>query len=103
MVTKLMQGSPIHKVSSSWRMAQRLELIDNWLSQNQAISFKHVKREGNKLADFLANLGVETEMDFFDGPISSIASENQLSDFQTIVKNDMTQRLDSHPDASVIF
>ena len=56
MVTKLMQGSPIHRVSRSWRMAQRLELIDKWLSQHQEISFKHTKWEGNKLVDFLANM-----------------------------------------------
>lgn len=89
MVTKLMQGSPIHKVSSSWRMAQRLELIDKWLSQHQAISFKHTKREGNKLVDFLANIGVKIGVDLFVGSISNIASEVQLSDFHNIVKDDM--------------
>lgn len=87
-----MQGSPIHKFNSSWRMAPRLELLNQWLSHHQAISFKHIRWEGNKLADFLANLGVDTEMDFFDGPLSSIASKNQLSEFHNIVKNDMYQK-----------
>jgi len=59
MITKLMNGSPIHKVSNRWRMAQRLDLINKWLSQHQAISLKHIKREGNKIANYLANIGVE--------------------------------------------
>ena len=102
MVTKLMQGSPIHKVSNCWRMAQRLELIDRWLSQHQAISFRHTRREGNKLADFLANLGVETGVGFFAGTISSIASEDQLSEFHKIVIQDELQENDTHPDVGGI-
>lgn len=81
MVTKLMQGSPTHKVSNNWRMAQRLKLIDRWLSQHQAISFKHTKREGNKLADFLANIGVEMGVDLYAGSFSSVATKDQLSEF----------------------
>ena len=82
-------------------MAQRLELIDKWLSQHKAVSFKHTRREGNKLADFLANIGVESGVDFFAGSLSSIASEDQLSNFHNIVKNDMNQADDTHPDAGV--
>lgn len=99
MVTKIIQSTPSHKVSNSWRMAQRLELIDKWLSQHRAISFKHMRREGNKLADFLANMGVECGLEFFVGSLSSVSSEDQLSNYHTVVKNDMNQEADTHPDA----
>lgn len=102
MALKLLQGSPIHKVSSSWRMATRLELLQQWLIHNQAISFKHIRREGNKLADFLANLGVDSGREFYEGSISCIASENQLSTFHTIVTSDMQSKEDSNPDAGVL-
>jgi len=78
MVIKIMQGIPPQKVSNSWRMAQRRELIDNWISQHGAISFKNIHREGNKLADFLTNMGVECGLELLVGSISNIASENQL-------------------------
>lgn len=65
MASNLMQGSPVYKVSSIWRMATRLELLKQWLTNHQAISFKHIRREGNKLADFLANLGVDSGREFF--------------------------------------
>lgn len=100
---KLMQGSPVYKVSSSWRMATRLEMLKQWLTNHQAITFKHIRREGNKLADFLANLGVDSGKEFFEGSISSIVSGNQLSNFKTIVTNDMQLKEGSHPDAGVLM
>jgi len=102
MITKLMNGSHIHKVSNSWRMAQMLDLINKWLSQHQAISLRHIKREGNKLADFLANLGVEIGVQQFEGTISNIASVEQISKFQEIVTQDKSQGKEAHPDAGVI-
>lgn len=103
MASKLLQGSPVHKVSSSWRMATRLELLQQWLTQNQAISFKNIRREGNKLADFLANLGVDNGKEFFEGSISGITSRNQLSTFHAIVTSDIQSKEDSHPDAGVLL
>jgi len=101
MALKIQQGSPIQKVSNSWRMATRLERLQQWLNYNQAISFKHIRREGNKLADFLANLGVDNGKEFFAGSLQGSASEDQLSTFHAILTRDMQSREDSHPDASV--
>jgi len=80
-------------------LATRLELLKQGLTNHQAISFKHIRREGNKLADFLANIGVESGREFFEGSISSMVSENQLSIFKTIVTSDMQLQENSHPDA----
>ena len=43
MVSKIMQGTPSHKVSKSWRMAKRIELIDIWLPRHRAIYIKHTR------------------------------------------------------------
>eukprot|EP00253_Pinus_taeda_P034194 PITA_34194 len=102
MASKLLQGSPVHKVSSSWRLAPRLDLLNQWFSLHQAISFKYIRREGNKLADFLANLGVDSGKYFFEGSLSSIVSESHLSTFCDIVNNDMQSKEDSHPDAGAL-
>eukprot|EP00253_Pinus_taeda_P022503 PITA_22503 len=59
MATKILQGSPSSKVCNSWRMAQRLLHMERWISGNRAISFTHVRRDGNKVADLLANVGVD--------------------------------------------
>lgn len=102
MVTKILQGTPAHKVSSSWRMAQRLELIDNRLSHHREISFKHIRQEGNKLADFLANMVVECGLELFAGQLPSIASTDQISNYHSIVKNDTHQEVDIHPDVGAL-
>lgn len=99
MATKLLQGAPIHKISNNWRMAQILELIRQWLSQYQATSFKHSVREGNKLAEFIANVGAEMEMDIYSGSLFNIATEDQLTEFQNIVENDRPHHHVVYPDA----
>ena len=102
MALKIQQGSSIHKFSSSWRMATRLEGLQNWLQENRAISFKHIKREGNTLADFLANLGVDNGKDFFAGSIQGTATKDQLSNFHAILNKDMQKREESYPEAGNI-
>jgi len=101
MVSKIQQGSDVQKVSSNWRMVTRLELLQQWLRNNKAISFKHIRREGNKLADFLANLGVDRGKEFFEGPLQGIASETELSTFQAILTSDMQTSEEAHPDVGV--
>lgn len=84
MVIKIMQGTPSSKVSSSWRMAKRLELIEIRLIHHRAITLKHIRREGNKVADLLANIGLECGVNIHTGSISGLASNSQLQDFQIL-------------------
>lgn len=88
MVIKILQGTPSSKLSSSWRMAKRLELIEFWLIHNRAITLKHIQREGNKVADLLANIRVDCGVILRTGSTSGIASATQLLDFQNIVKKE---------------
>lgn len=97
--TKLQNGSQVHKLSSSWRMSQRLEIISHWLSQHQAITFRHTKREGNKLADLLANLGVEEKKIHYEGTIERLPSSEQIDQLQAVITQEINRIKDLHPDA----
>lgn len=81
MVNKIMQGTHSSKVSNSWRMVNRLELIEIWLSSHKAISLKHIRQEGNKVDDLLANIGVESGMDLHTGSLSMLATEIQSMEY----------------------
>eukprot|EP00253_Pinus_taeda_P008595 PITA_08595 len=101
MVTKIQQGTEAQKVSRSWRMVTRLELLQSWLRDNRAITFNHIRREGNKLADFLANLGVDKGKDHFEGLLQGNVSETEWSTFQEILRKDTQSKTQDHPDAGV--
>lgn len=99
---KLQNGSPVHKVSSSWRMAHRLESLNHWLSQNQSITFNHTKREGNRLADLLANFGVEAKSNHFEGTLDNLPSRAQRNQLREVISQDIAQMKKTHPDAGVL-
>lgn len=76
-------------------------MISHWLSQHQAITFKHTRREGNKLADLLANIGVDAKDGYFEGTIAGLDSRDHIDKVQEIVTQDKSQIKDMHPDAGV--
>eukprot|EP00253_Pinus_taeda_P036591 PITA_36591 len=99
MASKIQQGSAAQKVSRSWRMATRLESLQTWLQNNKAISFKHTRREGNKAADFLDNLGAEHGKEPQEGTPQVIVSESERATFQEILNSDMQIAAKNYPDA----
>lgn len=54
---RIQSGSSATKIASSWRPLSRLEQIEEWLKTPRNISFKHIRRTANKVADRLANQG----------------------------------------------
>ena len=60
LASKLQNGSQSTKVSSSWHLESRIVALRTCLINGNAIYFTHVRRNGNKVADNLANLGVGT-------------------------------------------
>ena len=80
-------------------MEKRLELIETWLIHHRVITLKHIRREGNKVADLLANFRVEYGVNLHTGSIIGLISDSQLKDFQNNVKKEMMQEGDEHPDA----
>lgn len=91
---QLLQGSRSTKVATSWRMASRIEKISNWLNENQVISFAHTKRDDNKVADLLANLGVDS-MDTLNHGTLQIIHDRDIA--QNCIKLVQTDR--PFPDA----
>lgn len=61
MAKHLLNGSHAKKIATSWRLEARLEAMEQELLSNKAITFNHIRREGNKVVDFMANIGVENE------------------------------------------
>jgi len=60
-VKRISCGSKPEKVSNHWRLIQVYQRIQAHLQGLGSISFNHVRRNANKLADILANQGVNNE------------------------------------------
>eukprot|EP00253_Pinus_taeda_P028233 PITA_28233 len=72
LATRLQKGSNTRKIVPSWRLEARLNALAKQLSNFSAISFSHTKREGNKVADLLANIGTEYVHPLLSGDIGII-------------------------------
>lgn len=57
--TRIQAVTSTAKIVSNWRLLSRLETLEEWLRRPHSIIFKHVRRTTNKVADRLANQGVD--------------------------------------------
>ena len=57
-VKKINSGTASEKVSKHWKLIRDFQGIQDHLQNLRTVSFHHVHREANKLADLLANQGV---------------------------------------------
>ena len=58
MARNISNGKRPEKVATSWRIMNKLENMGALLSTNLASHFRHVRRESNKVASLLDNVGV---------------------------------------------
>ena len=86
--SQLQLDTPASKVATSWRLLTRLELIEQWLKTHHAISFKHIRRTANKVADFLANKGVTQSFSLYKGSFSNTNDVTLIHDFTHLVHKD---------------
>lgn len=100
MVNKIFQGTPSNKIGNSWRLAERLELVEDWLKSHRVVIFKHTCREGNKVADLLAKIGVESNTTMHANALSDIAIDAQMKEFNDLVEKEKAQEGGGHLDAS---
>jgi len=93
---RIQSGTPATKVSSSWRLLRRLESLEVRLKGTNSISFQHVKREANKVADHLANQGVDLNGPPFSGKLNESTNHQLQNDCLSLATQDLLL-----PDAGV--
>lgn len=98
MAFKILHGTPSSRMRNNWRLTKRLELIDALLSSHRVITLKHIYREGNKMVDLIASIGVDFGLDIHIVSISRLASEIQIMEYQNSVKNEMEYDGEAHSD-----
>lgn len=84
-------GTAADKVATSWRLLSKMEDLAAKLTNPHSLSFQHVRRTANKVADRLANQGVSN---FFSGSLDIVDDEHLRQDCITLVQKDL-----SPPDA----
>ena len=55
---RIQSSTPATKIALSWHLLSRMEQIEAWLRVPRTITFKYIRRSANKVADRLANQGV---------------------------------------------
>jgi ribonuclease HI len=61
LISKILYGEHPRRISPSWRLLGLLEDFGALIHLNLTLIPSHVKREANKVADHLANTGVDTK------------------------------------------
>ena len=88
MAKHLLNGSHAKNIATRWRLEARLEALEQELSNNKVIAFNHRRREGNKVADLLANIGVESELTLQAGTLDILKNHAQAQECNHLVQND---------------
>jgi len=96
MAEKVQSGQPAQKVSNSWRLEGRIEQLGGMLKESDACTWSHVRRNGNKVADRLANLGVEAKIPFWNGLLGNLPNREAQEACTKLVVQDR-----GNPDAGV--
>lgn len=90
MAKKILNGSQARKIATSWRLEARLEAIERELHSNRAITFTHTRREGNKVVDFMANVGVGNNHSLITGQLNTILTHVEAQECSRLVQKDAT-------------
>lgn len=72
--------------AGGWK--QGWKLLEQELLNNRAIAFNHTRREGNKVADLLANIGVGSELNLQASTLDIIKNHAQAQECIHLVQND---------------
>ena len=88
MAAKIQAGQPATKVSNTWRLEGRLERLGDMLKESDACTWSHIRRNGNKVADRLANLGVEAKVPFWSGLLGNLPNREVQEACQKFIDQD---------------
>jgi len=92
--SRIQNGQAPSKVSNHWRLEGRLDRLGSIMNSKEAVSWSHVRRKGNKVADRLANLGVEAKHHFWHGPLRNLSNREAREECIRLLDQD-----GKHPDA----
>lgn len=73
-----------------------MEQVEQWLSTHRAVTLKHIRRDGNKIANLLANIGVDSGKTLHAGTLNSTATTPLLQDYNDLVQNEMAIEEETH-------
>ena len=91
MAKRMTNGQTFEKFSPSWCLAYRLDQLRTLLQSYPAISFCHVRREANKAADLLANVGVEGETGFLCDRLEDFGEEEWAQHCRHLASRDVNR------------
>lgn len=89
MAKKFTCGKAPGKVSFSWRLRLRLDVLQSLLSRTSVVSFSHVHRDANKVADLLVNQGIESDRPFLLGSLEDFWQDRWVDRCQDLVLTDL--------------
>jgi len=78
LISKILHGIPPWRISPSWRLSGILEDFGDLTNSNLTLIPSHVKREANKVADHLANIGIEAKEDLLHWQ-AQVSEETDIS------------------------
>eukprot|EP00253_Pinus_taeda_P017014 PITA_17014 len=88
-VTRIQAGTSAAKIASSWRLLSRLETLEARLRRPNSILFKHVRRTTNRVADRLANQGVNQHRPHYTGTLHDVEDTLLQQDCHSLVLQDL--------------
>ena len=85
---RLAYGRVSGQVATSWRLASRLAELRSLIHNHPAVSFSHVRRDANRVADQLANAGVEGELGTHWGPLETFEGAEWINNCRQLAARD---------------
>jgi ribonuclease HI len=78
LATRILNGQPPWRTSPSWRLLGLLEEFKDIINPNLILIPSHVRRDANRVADHLANKGIDTHSDLIHWQ-ANVSTETELS------------------------
>jgi ribonuclease HI len=89
LITKILHGDHPLKISPSWRLSGLLEDFGDLIHPSLTIIPSHVKRDTNKVADCLANEGVDTKLELIHWQANSSECTDLSKQCQDLASKDV--------------
>jgi len=93
-VIRIQAGSPASKIATSWILLSRLEQMEEKLRTPRSITFRHVRHTTNKVADRMANQGVDQQILYFSGPLSDSNDEQLENECTALAQQDYSLQVE---------